>query len=73
MVLLEVISIHGGQAMAETLILLWSATYFLCRLGGGAIGCVAIAPHSQLLGVKLDPLGSIGLESGQGKACKSLP
>ena len=49
------ISVHGGQAMAETPILSWSATYFLLHLGLRGVGQWAIASNSQLCDAFLDP------------------
>ena len=59
--------------MAETLILPLSATYSLPHLGFWGVRYCLIALDCRLWEEILDPLGSIGLESGQRKACKSLP
>ncbi len=67
------ITVRGGQAMAETPILSWSATYVLQHLGLRGVRQLAIAPHSQLRGVFLDPPGSMGLQSGRGAGSMSLP
>ena len=69
----QLISVHGGQAMAETPILSWSATYFLLHLGLGGVGQWAIASDSQLCDAFLDPPGSMGLKFRRGAGSASLP
>ncbi|KPQ38339.1 MAG: hypothetical protein HLUCCO16_13160 [Phormidium sp. OSCR] len=69
----QMISIHGGQAIAETPILSWSATYLPPSRGLSGSGGLLLAFHSQLFGVILDPLGSMGLECGRGAGSMSLP
>jgi len=69
----QMISIHGGQAMAETPILSWSATYLPPSRGLSGSGGLLLASYSQLFRVILDPLGSMGLECGRGAGLTDLP